>query len=79
MHVTDTRSAPTWARNWKAQTKDGARALGLYDDATIKHIIEVLPSFEESAVQDVAKGLLRQWASAATHQADENACTVPET
>ena len=58
--MTDTPGALTWARNWKAQTKAGARALELYNNATMKGIVKSLP---EGVDQDTAAGLVRQWAS----------------
>jgi hypothetical protein len=44
----------------RRRPRDGARALELYDDATFKDILEGLLGAVD---EDVAKGLLRQWAS----------------
>jgi hypothetical protein len=54
---------PGWARQWSPRTKDGARALALYTDATVDRIADALPGFAEGADRDMLAGLIRQLAS----------------
>jgi hypothetical protein len=58
--MTGSSGAPAWARTWQPRTKNDARALQLYDDATISAIATGLP---EGVDQVELTGLIRQWAS----------------
>ena len=56
---------PEWARQWSPRTKDGARALALYNEATVDRIADALPGLAEGVDRDALAGLIRQLASQA--------------